>query len=106
MLINKLRPSENKLSDGLLISQQLFCQLLIDLLIKRGEIGFADILVDQGTADSFLAEQLQPERLEAACAAAGQPLTLRRQKGYDHGYYFIASFMRDHIAHHAAILNH
>ena len=47
MLINKLRPSENKLSDGLLISQQLFCQLLIDLLIKRGEIGFADKSLQQ-----------------------------------------------------------
>ncbi len=59
------------------------------------------ILVDQGLADKFLAEQLHPEALEAACAAIGQPLTLRRQAGYDHGYYFIASFVEDHLRHHA-----
>ena len=62
------------------------------------------LLVDQGLADKFLAEQLQPERLEAACAAAGQPLTLRRHAGYDHGYYFIATFVADHLAHHARTL--
>lgn len=60
-----------------------------------------DILVDQGTADSFLATQLKPELLEAACATAGQPLTLRRQDGYDHSYFFIASFIADHLAWHA-----
>ena len=59
------------------------------------------ILVDQGLADKFLAEQLHPEAFEAACAQAGQPLTLRRHAGYDHGYYFIASFMDDHLRHHA-----
>jgi len=59
------------------------------------------ILVDQGMADSFLAAQLHPERLEAACRAAGQPLTLRRHVGYDHGYYFIQSVMADHLRHHA-----
>lgn len=64
----------------------------------------AGILVDQGLADQFLAEQLQPHRLEAACRAAGQPLTLRRHEGYDHGYYFIQSFIADHLAHHGAIL--
>jgi S-formylglutathione hydrolase len=64
----------------------------------------AGILVDQGLADKFLVEQLQPERLEAACAAVGQPLTLRRHAGYDHGYYFIASVMADHLRHHAAQL--
>ncbi|HEY0955731.1 MAG TPA: S-formylglutathione hydrolase [Roseateles sp.] len=62
------------------------------------------ILIDQGLADKFLAEQLHPEAFEAACAAAGQPLTLRRQAGYDHGYYFIASFIDDHLRHHAAQL--
>lgn len=62
------------------------------------------ILVDQGLADPFLADQLQPDALEAACAAVGQPLTLRRQAGYDHGYYFIASFVDDHLRHHAAQL--
>lgn len=58
------------------------------------------ILVDQGTADQFLAEQLYPEVFEAACATAGQPLTLRRQDGYDHGYYFISTFIEDHIRFH------
>ncbi|MGR4867535.1 S-formylglutathione hydrolase [Variovorax sp. LARHSF232] len=62
------------------------------------------ILVDQGLADKFLAEQLHPERLEAACRAVGQPLQLRRHAGYDHGYYFIQSFMADHLAHHAKAL--
>jgi S-formylglutathione hydrolase len=62
------------------------------------------ILVDQGLADKFLAEQLHPEVLEAACASAGQPLTLRRHAGCDHGYYFIASVIDDHLAHHAAAL--
>lgn len=62
------------------------------------------ILIDQGLADKFLAEQLHPEAFEAACAAVGQPLTLRRQPGYDHGYYFIASFVDDHLRHHAAQL--
>jgi len=59
------------------------------------------ILIDQGLADKFLAEQLHPEAFEAACASAGQPLTLRRHTGYDHGYYFIASFVEDHLRHHA-----
>ncbi len=59
------------------------------------------ILIDQGLADKFLAEQLQPDLFEAACASAGQPLNLRRHAGYDHGYYFIASFMADHLRHHA-----
>jgi S-formylglutathione hydrolase len=63
------------------------------------------LLVDQGLDDNFLAQQLAPERLEAACAAAGQPLTLRRHAGYDHGYFFIQSFVGEHIAHHAAALN-
>ena len=62
------------------------------------------ILVDQGLSDKFLAEQLHPELFEAACAKAGQPLTLRRHAGYDHGYYFIATFMADHLRHHAAQL--
>jgi S-formylglutathione hydrolase len=60
------------------------------------------ILVDQGLADKFLAEQLYPQALEAACAQVGQPLTLRRHAGYDHGYYFISTFIEDHVRHHAA----
>lgn len=63
------------------------------------------ILVDQGLADSFLAEQLHPEKLEAACRSASQPLTLRRHADYDHGYYFIQSMMADHLAHHARALS-
>lgn len=63
------------------------------------------LLVDQGDADEFLAEQLKPELLRAACEAAGHPLTLRMQPGYDHSYYFMASFMGEHLAHHARILN-
>ena len=59
------------------------------------------ILVDQGLADRFLEVQLQPERFEDACARAGQKLVLRRQPGYDHGYWFIQSFIADHLRHHA-----
>lgn len=58
------------------------------------------ILVDQGLADKFLADQLHPHLFEAACASVGQPLVLRQHAGYDHGYYFIASFMADHLRHH------
>ena len=62
------------------------------------------LLIDQGMADQFLAGQLHPHLLEQACEAGGQPLTLRRHAGYDHGYYFIASFVEDHLRHHAAQL--
>lgn len=62
------------------------------------------LLVDQGEADEFLVTQLRPELLEAACQDAGHPLTLRRQPGYDHSYYFIASFLADHFSHHAGAL--
>lgn len=62
------------------------------------------ILVDQGQSDNFLVEQLKPELLQAACLAAKHPLTLRLHAGYDHSYFFIASFIADHIAHHADAL--
>ena len=62
---------------------------------------FDDILVDQGLADNFLEGQLKPDLLEAACAAAGQTLTLRRHEGYDHSYFFMTSFIADHVAFHA-----
>jgi S-formylglutathione hydrolase len=62
------------------------------------------ILVDQGEADQFLKQQLKPELLEAACRKAGQPLSLRMRPGYDHSYYFVSTFMGDHLAHHAAAL--
>ena len=64
----------------------------------------AEILVDQGEGDSFLETQLRPELLAAACEKAGIPLTLRVQPGYDHSYYFIASFIEDHLRWHAARL--
>jgi S-formylglutathione hydrolase len=66
---------------------------------------FSDLLVDYGDADSFLAEQLRPQLLQAACERANIPLTLRRQPGYDHSYYFISTFMDDHLRWHAARLN-
>jgi S-formylglutathione hydrolase len=62
------------------------------------------LLVDQGDADEFLVNQLKPELLQAACEAAGHPLTLRLQPGYDHSYYFIESLIGEHIAYHAAAL--
>jgi S-formylglutathione hydrolase len=60
-----------------------------------------EILVDQGTADSFLTNQLKPELLQEACRAAGIALTLRMQEGYDHSYFFIATFIEDHLRWHA-----
>jgi S-formylglutathione hydrolase len=62
------------------------------------------LLVDQGDSDEFLSIQLQPERLRMACDEAGHPLTLRMQPGYDHSYYFIASFIGEHVAFHARAL--
>ena len=73
-------------------------------LVKAGA-RVPPLLIDQGLADKFLAEQLHPHLFEAACARAGQPLNLRRHEGFDHGYYFISTFMSDHIAHHAKFLN-
>ena len=62
------------------------------------------ILIDQGLADQFLATQLHPHLFESACAQVGQPLTLRRHAGYDHGYYFVQTFLADHLQHHASAL--
>ena len=73
-------------------------------LVKAGA-RVPPLLIDQGMADKFLAEQLHPDLFEAACLEAGQPLTLRRHEGYDHGYFFIQTFMADHIAHHARYLH-
>lgn len=76
-----------------------------ELVARADAPKFADgILVDQGLADQFLANQLNPDVFEAACAKGGQPLTLRRHPGYDHGYYFISTFIADHLAHHARVL--
>jgi S-formylglutathione hydrolase len=66
-----------------------------------GEGCYDDILIDQGDADPFLVEQLKPELLVAAGQAAGQTITLRMQPGYDHSYFFMASFIADHVAFHA-----
>jgi S-formylglutathione hydrolase len=75
------------------------------LLIEAGKAAaFDDILIDQGTADQFLSEQLKPELLEEAARKAGQKLRVRRQDGYDHSYFFIASFVSEHVAFHAARL--
>ncbi len=73
-------------------------------LVRRGPYP-QRILIDQGTEDQFLAEQLRPELFEQACNSVGQSLQLRMQQGYDHSYYFIQSFMGDHVAHHAAVLS-
>ena len=73
--------------------------LLIECGAARGV--FDDILIDQGGADPFLAEQLKPELLVAAAKTAGQKITLRMQPGYDHSYFFMASFTADHVAFHA-----
>jgi S-formylglutathione hydrolase len=70
-----------------------------ELVARRAYPG--PILIDQGGSDQFLVEQLLPEKFSAAAAKSGQALTLRMQPGYDHGYYFIQSFMADHLRHHA-----
>ncbi len=72
-------------------------------LIARAEEKLP-LLIDQGDADDFLLEQLKPELLQAACKKTGHPLTLRMQAGYDHSYLFIASFIGEHIKHHAELL--
>jgi len=73
-------------------------------LVAQGRRFPGEILIDQGAADPFLHQTLHPEFFDAACRAAGQPLRLRMQPGYDHSYYFIASFVEDHLRHHAAAL--
>ncbi|HKL62632.1 MAG TPA: S-formylglutathione hydrolase [Woeseiaceae bacterium] len=73
-------------------------------LIRQGGNGIR-LLVDQGDTDDFLHEQLKPGLLEEACEAAGQPLTLRLQPGYDHGYFFVSTFIGEHLAWHARALN-
>jgi len=71
-------------------------------LMAQMQTPFPDgILIDQGLSDKFLEEQLYPEAFEQACRSAAQPLQLRRHAGYDHGYYFISSFMEDHLRFHA-----
>lgn len=73
-------------------------------LIQNGASA-SKILIDQGRDDQFLVEQLRPDLIEQACGRAGQALELRMHDGYDHSYYFIQTFMGDHLAHHAAVLS-
>jgi S-formylglutathione hydrolase len=73
-------------------------------LVRAGKRFDGTILIDQGDADGFLREQLRPELFEQACRDAGQPLTLRMQSGYDHSYWFVQSFIEDHLRHHARSL--
>lgn len=75
------------------------------VILSAGKKYFPGVLVDQGLEDKFLIqEQLMPEELEAACKSAGQPLVLRRHAGYDHGYFFISTFIEDHLHFHASHL--
>ena len=75
------------------------------LLLARGKaLPRTSILIDQGLSDKFLAEQLHPHLFEAACFTVGQDLQLRFHQGYDHGYYFVSSFMESHLRHHAQSL--
>jgi S-formylglutathione hydrolase len=77
----------------------------VELIRSAGKPILPEILVDQGLSDKFLQQgQLLPELLEEACRTSGQPLRLRRHDGYDHGYYFIESFIEDHLRFHAAAL--
>lgn len=73
-------------------------------LVRQRKFG-GTILIDQGLGDKFLETQLKPELFEQACEEAGQALILRRHKGYDHGYYFIASFAEEHLRHHGGQLS-
>jgi S-formylglutathione hydrolase len=73
-------------------------------LLRAGARFPGTILVHQGAEDPYLAEQLRPELLEEACRETGQPLTLRMQPGYDHSYWFVQSFIEDHLRHHARAL--
>ena len=73
-------------------------------LIAASDKPVPAILVDQGTGDPFLEDQLRPELLREACERADQPLELRMQPGYDHSYYFVASFIGEHVARHAQLM--
>jgi S-formylglutathione hydrolase len=73
-------------------------------LLESGRRFPGTLLVDQGDDDKFLERELRPELLERACERVGQPLQLRRHPGYDHSYYFIQTFIQDHLAHHARAL--
>lgn len=73
--------------------------------LVRQAVLSTSILIDQGLADPYLSEQLQIDAFEKTCAAVGQPLVLRRHADYDHGFYFISTFIKDHLSYHAQVLN-
>ena len=99
-------PWGQKAFNGYLSSnQQEWKQYDATELIKSGHASANEILIDQGMADQFLSKELKPELFEQACSDAKQALKVRRHAGYDHSYFFIATFMQDHIKHHANILN-
>ncbi|WP_263588993.1 S-formylglutathione hydrolase [Sphingopyxis sp. GC21] len=95
---------EKALSGYLGADRTAWCDYDSCALIDAGA-RLPDLLVDQGDADIFLEEQLKPHLLAEACERSGQPLTLRMQPGYDHSFYFVSTFMADHVAWHAARLN-
>ena len=97
-------PWGRKAFSGYLCTDEAAWQAYDACALLRSGHRVPELLVDQGDADRFLAEQLQPERLREACAAAGVKLALRLQPGYDHSYYFIASFIEEHLRWHAARL--
>jgi S-formylglutathione hydrolase len=74
------------------------------MLQSRDAVSRPPILIDQGLADQFLEKELHPRLFEKACARVGQRLRLRKHEGYDHGYYFISSFVEDHLRHHSRLL--
>jgi S-formylglutathione hydrolase len=84
--------------------QQYDAAILVSQMASQGSEQKMPLFVDQGDADDFLNEQLQPEALSAACEAHNYPMTLRMQKDYDHSYFFIASFIEDHLRYHAQYL--
>jgi S-formylglutathione hydrolase len=96
-------PWGQKAFGGYLASEAEWAAHDANELIQAGK-RCPNILIDQGAADSFLAEQLSPEAFEASCEEAGQGLEVRMHEGYDHSYFFIQTFMEDHLRHHAKTL--
>jgi S-formylglutathione hydrolase len=88
---------------GAYLGNQGWAQYDATMLVAERQVDFP-ILIDQGATDQFLANQLMPEKFVAACDRAGQSLNFRMQEGYDHSYYFIASFIGDHLRYHAELL--
>ncbi len=96
-------PWGRKAFGGYLASEEEWALHDATELVRAGK-RTSKILIDQGLADSFLAEQLRPEVFDAQCKEAGQATLVRMHEGYDHSYFFIQSFMEDHLRHHAKIL--